>query len=377
MRIGIDARMIANTGIGRYLRNLLRALARVDQHNEYRVWLNAEDAPVVAQDNFQIICLSPPIPVYSLSEHTRLPREIRTHGVDLMHYPNFNLPLYQTPPSVVTIHDLIYYLYPEQCPSRLAHYYARFMLWQAIRQARVLITVSEHSKQDLIRHFRFAADKIQVVFQAADERCGVECSQSDANIEQTYGITRPYILYVGKHHPYKNIKTLLHAYNRDAAVYERFQLVIAGKREDRRSDLYRLAQTLHADASVVFTGFVAENELFTLYRRARLFVFPSCYEGFGLPPLEAMACGAPVVTSNAASLPEVVGEAAIQADPFDVPAFADAMRHILLNPDVWQHYRRKGLERARTFSWDTAAKHLLTIYEQVGQTHKRRSNYKD
>lgn len=381
MRIGLDARMIDNTGIGRYLRNLLVHLARIDVHNEYIVFINPENSRVVQQANVRFVPLKLRVPLYSLREQWWLPYEIRRWPLDLIHYPNFDMPLVPLYPSVVTIHDLIYYLYPDQCPSRAAHYYARFMLRHAARHARMLITDSEYSKQDLMRHFQVPAEKIQVVFPAADEQCrcrdALQCvspgtmpRDPDATHRvsttlQKYGITQPYILYVGKHHPYKNIKTLIQAYSRHPEIYTSFQLVIAGKRDDRRNDLYAEAQTLPCKDSIRFTDFVPEPDLFELYRQARLFVFPSLYEGFGLPPLEAMACGVPVISSNAASLPEVVGDAGIQVDPLDVQGLADAMRRVLMDQTLWETLKQKGLQRAQQFSWDTAARQLLRVYEGV------------
>ncbi len=366
MRIGIDARMIDNTGIGRYLRNLLIHLARIDSHNEYIVFINADNSPAVTQENFRFVPLTIPVPLYSLREQYWLPLQIRKWDVDFMHYPNFDIPLIRSYPSIVTIHDLIYYLYPDQCPSKAAHYYARFMLQYVTKHAHVLITDSEYSKQDLIKYFHTPDEKIHVILPAADEKCWSHSTERiQINIEEKYGIEQPYILYVGKHHPYKNISTLLQAYNTHREMYEEFQLVIAGKRDNRRKDLYITARTLDSGKYIVFTDFVPEEELFELYRRARLFVFPSLYEGFGLPPLEAMACGVPVIASNAASLPEVVGDAAIQVDPLNVREFANAMRTVLTDPERWNTLKQKGLRRAQHFSWETAAKQLLRIYENL------------
>ncbi len=363
MRVGIDARMIDNTGIGRYLRNLLVFLARLDTRNSYIVFINADNSRVVERENVQFVPLKLSVPLYSLREQWWLPVEIRQARLDVMHYPNFDIPLLSPCPSVVTIHDLIYYLYPDQCPSRLAHHYARFMLRQATRKAQVLITDSEYSKQDLINHFQVLPEKIAVIFPAAEQTYyPLESPGLSVKIASRYGITQPYILYVGKHHPYKNVKTLVHAFNIHHELYTRYQLVIAGKKDSRRDALYREAHSLQAGGSVVFTDFVPENDLSELYRHARLFVFPSLYEGFGLPPLEAMACGVPVVTSNAASLPEVVGDAAIQVEPLDVQGMADAMRTVLTDKMLWEDLKHKGLKRAQHFSWDTAARQLLAIY---------------
>ncbi len=365
MRIGIDARMIDNTGIGRYLRNLLVHLARIDTRNSYVVFINAGNSRVVKQDNVQFVPLKLSVPLYSLREQWWLPLEIRKARLDVVHYPNFDIPLLPLYPGIVTIHDLIYYLYPDQCPSRLAHFYARFMLRQATRKARVLITDSEYSKQDLMTHFQVPAEKIEVIFPAAEHQyCPPESSKLSTEIASRYRLTRPYVLYVGKHHPYKNVKTLVHAFNVHHEVYAGHQLVIAGKKDSRREALYREACSLQAGDLIVFTDFVSEDDLFELYRHARVFVFPSLYEGFGLPPLEAMACGVPVITSNAASLPEVVGDAAIQVEPLDVQGMANAMQAVLTDKSLWEDLKHKGLKRAQHFSWDTAAQQLLAIYER-------------
>jgi glycosyltransferase involved in cell wall biosynthesis len=366
MRIGIDARMIDNTGIGRYLRNLLIHLAQIDGDNEYVVFINPNNSRVVTQENFRFVPLTIPVPLYSLREQYWLPLEIRKWNLDFMHYPNFDIPLIRSYPSIVTIHDLIYYLYPDQCPSKVAHYYARFMLRHTTKHARATITDSEYSKQDLINYFHVPDEKIHVILPAADGKCSSHSKEhTHTNIEEKYGILQPYILYVGKHHPYKNINTLLHAYNKYSDIYEQFQLVIAGKRDERRKNLYTTAKNLDSGKSIVFTDFVPEEELFELYQRARLFVFPSLYEGFGLPPLEAMACGVPVITSNAASLPEVVGDAAIQVDPLNVHQLADAIQTVLTNTQLWNTLKQKGIKRSRQFSWGTAARQLLQVYENL------------
>jgi glycosyltransferase involved in cell wall biosynthesis len=367
MRIGIDARMIDNTGIGRYLRNLLIHLARIDTQNEYIISLNKENTQPVTQPNVQFVPLAISVPLYSLREQYWLPFEIRKRRLDLVHYPNFDIPLIQSSPYIVTIHDLIYYLYPDQCPSRLAHYYARFMLRYATKHAHIIITDSHYSKQDLMKYFQIPEHKIQVIFPAAD--ISATHLPERPFHKAKYGIVQPYILYVGKHHPYKNILTLLRAYVADPEIYDRFQLVIAGKRDARRQELYETAERLDPRKKIIFTDFVEEAELFDLYREAHLFVFPSLYEGFGLPPLEAMACGVPVITSNAASLPEVVGDAAILFDPLNVRELAAAMRAVLTNPELWNSLHHKGLQRAQQFSWETAATQLLQIYQSTLRTY--------
>jgi glycosyltransferase involved in cell wall biosynthesis len=355
--------MLDNTGIGRYLRNLLSHLARLDNRNEYVVFVNQANSRVVTPPNFQFVPLRLATPLYSLREQYWLPLELRRWGLDFCHYPNFSLPLFSPCPYLVTIHDLIYYLYPEQCPSLAAHYGARVMMRRAATQARAIITDSEYSKRDVVRHLHVAAERVQVILPAADE--GATSVWRDAAPVSHYGIVQPYILYVGKHHGNKNISTLLRAYVMHPDIYTKFQLVIAGTRDVRRKALYQEAEALDPGKRILFTDFVADVELFDLYRGASLFVFPSLYEGFGLPPLEAMACGVPVITSNAASLPEVVGDAAIQVDPLNAREMAEAMRTVLTDPGLQNTLRQKGIERARQFSWETAARQLLHVYETL------------
>ena len=306
------------------------------------------------------------MPLYSLREQYWLPLEIRRWQPDIMYYPNFDLPIYSLSPYIVTIHDIIYFLYADQCPSRMAHYYARRMLSYTTKHAKVILTDSEHSKQDLQRYFRIPAEKIRVIFPAADERAFP--GEPNSSLLAQYHIVQPYILYVGKHHEYKNVMTLMRAYMTQRDIHQNFQLVIAGKQDSRQKALYEIAAQFDSGKRILFTDFVPDGQLFDLYRGARLFVFPSRYEGFGLPPLEAMACGVPVISSHAASLPEVVGDAAIQVNPDDVSALADAMRSVLTDENLWCTLKYKGLARAQQFSWETAARQLLKVYEDVVET---------
>ena len=367
MRIGIDARMLGNTGIGRYLRNLLIQLATLDAPHEYVVFLQPNEELPIQQERLIPVHLSAWTPIYSVKEQYHLPLEIRKQRIDLMHYPNFNVPLVSCCPYVVTIHDLIYYLYPEECPSIAAHYYARFMLNYAIRHARAILTVSEHSQRDLQRVFHAPPEKIRVIPNGADELCHCPPTNAADTLKERYGIKGRYVFYVGKHHGYKNITTLVQAFMTHQEVYQQTQLVIAGKRDQRRYELYDLAARLDPGGRIIFTDFVEDDGLFDLYRGASLFVFPSLYEGFGLPPLEAMACGVPVICSNAASLPEVVGDAAILADPLNIHEMADAMRVVLTDAALHRSLQVKGHAQTRRFSWEHAARDLLQGYNDAGK----------
>ncbi len=371
MRIGIDARMLGNTGIGRYLRNLLIHLAHIDAPHDYVLFLQPGEMLPIQQDNFIPVHLPAWTPIYSIKEQYRLPIEIRKQQIDLMHYPNFNVPMIPSCPYVVTIHDLIYYLYPEECPSKIAHYYAQYMLGYAAKYARAILTVSEHSRKDLTRFFHVSPDNIYVIPNGADEQCQQpeQANTHDSRemaLKRRYGIEGRYSFYVGKHHGYKNITTLAQAFMTHQEVYQQTQLVIAGKRDSRRHELYDLAARLDPGGRIIFTDFVEDDGLFDLYRGASLFVFPSLYEGFGLPPLEAMACGVPVICSNAASLPEVVGDAAILVDPLNIREMADAMRSVLTDANLYRSLQEKGYAQAQCFSWERAARELLHVYSEAG-----------
>lgn len=368
MRIGIDARMLGNTGIGRYLRNLLIQLAKLDAPHEYVVFLQPNETLPIRQEHVISVHLPVWTPIYSVKEQYRLPLEIRKQRIDLMHYPNFNVPLASGCPFVVTIHDLIYNLYPEECPSKIAHLYARFMMKHAMKRAKIVVTDSEYSKRDLMRYFHLTEKKIRVILIGADELCehserANTMNAAELALKPRYGIEGRYIFYVGKHHGYKNIATLVQAFMTHQEVYQQTQLVIAGKRDPRRHELYDLAACLDPDGRIIFTDFVEDEGLFDLYRGASLFVFPSLYEGFGLPPLEAMACGVPVICSNAASLPEVVGDAAILVDPLNIREMADAMRAVLLDAELHRSLQAKGYAQTRQFSWERAARQLVEVYQ--------------
>jgi glycosyltransferase involved in cell wall biosynthesis len=242
------------------------------------------------------------------------------------------------------------------------------MIGYATRRAQAIITDSECSKRDLMKYFQVPESKIHVIFPAVENPkmiAGTATNHSQTAILEKYGTRQPYILYVGKHHPYKNIHTLVQAYTIHPEVYNHFRLVIGGKQEPRRKTLYETAWKLDQNQHIRFTDFIPDEDLAALYLGASLFVFPSCYEGFGLPPLEAMACGVPTITSNASSLPEVAGDAAIQIDPNDVQGLADAMRAVLTKPALAHSLREKGLKQAQRFSWEHAALQHRQLYEYL------------
>ncbi|MEK7679102.1 MAG: glycosyltransferase family 1 protein, partial [Deltaproteobacteria bacterium] len=289
MKVAIDGRMISYTGIGRYIKCLIEGLANIDTVNRYAVLLNGSDlCRLENKGNIEISSPKRPIPVYSAGEHTNLPFEIKGLGADIVHYPSFNMPLISPAPAVVTIHDLIYYIYRSSCPGMLAHMYAKLIFNIAARAAEKVITVSEHSKRDIVNLLGIRPDKVTVIHNGVSGSFR-PCEDAEARdrVMKRYGIDAGYILYVGNHAGHKNIGSLIRAYTLLSSRLRSYKLVIAGKVDKRRQRLYGLPEELGVKDRAAFIGAVDEADLPCLYSSASLFVFPSLYEGFGLPPLEA------------------------------------------------------------------------------------------
>jgi glycosyltransferase involved in cell wall biosynthesis len=272
-----------------------------------------------------------------------------------------------TCPYVVTIHDCIHLRFPQYLPNRRSLLYARAVMRMAARRARRVLTVSEASKQDILHYLHVAADKVEVVYNALDERLATPPTGEDIDqVRQRYLLNAPFILYTGNIKPHKNIDRLIEAYALlRTRGFEDVKLLIIGEEVSKYPNLRRLVHRFHLHPHVRFFGYVPDATLAALYRLAAVFVFPSLYEGFGLPPLEAMAAGAPVITSNVSSLPEVVGDAAIRIDPTDAGAIADAMARVLGDRALREDLVRRGEARVRAFSWERSVARIAAIYDEV------------
>lgn len=291
--------------------------------------------------------------------------QARRLGLDLVHDPTGAMPLLLArTPRVLTIHDAIPYIYP-QTSTRLDWLIYRLWLPLAVRAASAIITVSAQSRKDILTHLPVEPERVVAIPEAADRRFRPVPPAEVEPVLRQYGLERPYILYVGALESRKNLPRLLEAYARLRTWSDRWRLVIVGARKWKSSPIFATVQALGLEPHVTFTGYVADEHLPALYSGADLFAFPSLYEGFGLPVLEAMACGAPVVTSNTSSLPEVTGDAALLVDPTDVAQLADAMCLVLSQPALAAELRAKGLARAVQFSWERTARETLSVYEHV------------
>ncbi len=367
MRIAIDARKLRDYGIGTYVRNLLRHLSRIDSKTEYVLFCRAEDCGAVEElgENFRAVPEN--ARPYSASEQLRIPMDLRREGIDLFHAPHYVLPPLTPCKSVVTIHDCIHLRFPQYLPNRFAYAYARSSLWFATHRSNRVLTVSEASKRDILRYFRVPERKIDVIYNAIDERFGEPPAPEEIErVRDRYQLNAPYVLYAGNIKPHKNLERLIEAFHMlRRGDLEHVKMLIIGDEISKYATLRRAVHRYKLHKHVRFFGFVPDKTLAVLYRLARAFVFPSLYEGFGLPPLEAMASGTPVITSNLSSLPEVVGDAALLIDPYDADAIADAMRRVLLDSDLRDDLRQRGLRRVGEFSWDRSVRRVREIYEEV------------
>jgi glycosyltransferase involved in cell wall biosynthesis len=368
MRVAIDARKLHDFGIGTYIRNLLRHLARLDHNTEYVLLCQQNDLGVAEQlgENFRTVL--EPSPNYSIKEQVHVPMVLNREHPDVYHAPHYVLPPAIRCRSVVTIHDCIHLMFPQYLPNRAAYFYAKAAMWMAAHRSDCILTVSEASKRDILHFFNVPPEKIMVVYNAIDERFWREPPAEDvARVRERYQLDHGFVLYAGNIKPHKNLVRLIEAFDELRHTgFEDLKLLIIGDEISRLPALRRAVHKYKLHKHVRFLGFVPDDTLAILYRLAAVFVFPSLYEGFGLPPLEAMACGTPVVTSNVSSLPEITGDAAVLVDPYEVSSIVEGVRRVLTDPALAADLRRKGVIRAREFSWERSVARTRELYGQVG-----------
>jgi len=368
VRIGIDARKLHDFGIGTYIRNLLRQLARMDRQTEFVILCRPEDRETLAAlgENFRAVVET--AGNYSVAEQLAIPLALVREGVTLFHAPHYVLPPLVRCTSVVTIHDCIHLMFPQYLPNRFAYLYARSSIRLAARRATRIMTVSESSKRDILKFVDTEPDKIDVIYNAYDDRFAIDPREEDVvRVRERYQLESEFVLYAGNVKPHKNLERLIDAFHlvRKRGL-EQLKLVLIGDEISKYTALRRAVHHHQLHKYVRFLGYLPEETLAVMYRLAGVFVFPSLYEGFGLPPLEAMASGTPVVTSNVSSLPEVAGDAALLVDPYDPGAIADAIYQVLTDERLRRDLRRKGVARAGMFSWEQSVRRIRAIYGEVG-----------
>jgi glycosyltransferase involved in cell wall biosynthesis len=374
-RIGIDARKLGDYGIGDYIWNLLVQLSRLDPVNRYVLFhqapLSGPHPGLPPAFPPGALWSSPPqwirddAPKYSLREQVSLPWLSWRHGLDLLHCPHYVTPLVRPCPLVVTIHDIIQVVLARNF-SPIARAYARFMLRRAVSGARRIITVSEGSRRDLIERLGAHPDRITVIPNGLPEDAvPVRDPARLAAVRARHGIAGQYLLFVGNvRMRHKNVVTLLRAFR---LLRERrrdgLTLVLAGGAGSAGAELMEAAGPAWPD--VRMTGFVERADLPALYSGAEVFVWPSLYEGFGFPPLEAMACGTPVVSSAAPVMPEVLGDAALFVPPLEPEAYASAIQRVLEDGGLRASLIARGTAQAARYTWADAARRTLAVYGEA------------
>jgi glycosyltransferase involved in cell wall biosynthesis len=347
----------------------VRHLARIDHETTYFLFCDDADEATLRDLAENFVPVVDTSPGYSVREHFSLPQKIRRLGADLLHSPHYVVPLLCPKPSVVTIHDCIHLLFPQYLPNRMALTYARFMLRNAVHRSAAILTVSDASRRDILRFYpEVDPDRIQVVPNAIDEAILEEPGEEERErVMERYQLRGRYVLYAGNIKPHKNVERLIAAFGilKQRPGHEDVKLMIIGDEVNRYGSLRRSVEAAGVRQDVRFFGFVPDHTLSALYRMASVFAFPSLYEGFGLPPLEAMACGTPVVTSKISSLPEVVGDAALLVDPYDVEDIANALVRVLDDETLRADLVARGRERVSHFSWERSAKAIHECYMKV------------
>ncbi|MDQ3250670.1 MAG: glycosyltransferase family 4 protein [Chloroflexota bacterium] len=367
MQIGIDARLMYHqpAGISRYTWHLLQALANLNRRDEFLIFQHRKHRQnLIAQSNFRRSTLF--TPAHHRLEQWLLPIELTRYSLDLLHSTDFIPPLHASVPTVITVHDLGFLHWPHFLTADSAAYYGQ--IDRAVKHARHIIVPSEHTKKDLIRQVGASDDKVSVIYEAADptfQPLPLEATRRE--VQAQYHLPAGYILFVGTIEPRKNVNGLLHAFHHLRHKYNMTDigLVIAGGHGWLYEDTLELVDKLDLKQSTFFLGRISDEQLRKLYVGARCHIHAAHYEGFGLPPLEAMACGTPTIVSNTSSLPEVVGDAALLVDPNNAEEIAVAIHRLLIDNDLHAELCAKGLQRARCFSWETAARHTQEVYHKA------------
>lgn len=395
MRIGIDARFygpIGGGGLGRYIKEVIDNLELIDHKNEYIVFLRRENWEDYKPRNPNFRKVLAPFRWYSWGEQIMMPIIIWKERVDLMHFPHFNFPLFYFGDFVMTIHDLILFKFPSKKSTTLSPLYFKFkyliyklVIWRALKKSRKIIVPSEFVKRDILAHFKISNDKIIVIYEGvtridrinsfgANESLKTVDKEADKIYKIGYNkngeidfLNDNYILYVGNAYPHKNLEKFIDAFslvlkNND---FSKLKLVLVGVKNYFYCRVMKYVNNSHSQIAknIIFWGYAMDKELESLYKYAKIYVFPSLEEGFGLPPLEAMSYGVPVVSSNSSCLPEILGDAVSYFNANDVNNMAKKIMEILLDEKLRNELIKKGYQRIKLFDWKNNAMETLKIYK--------------
>jgi glycosyltransferase involved in cell wall biosynthesis len=374
VKVGVDIRRATEFGVGTYTRNIVRALSRIDHSNEYFLIGSPQTAAEIGDlpANFTSIAL------LELDDTTKGHFEFRAtvkrRGCDVVHIPQlFWVPRNLPCPYVITVHDVVEHMYRAHDRSSLRRSLHFQLTRHVLKKAGRILAVSKFTKSEIEKLFGIAGRHIEVVYNAIDERFlrGHATEADQQVLEERYLVTYPFLLYAGRISPHKNLVRIIQAFAalkaelEKQAKYPDLKLIIIGDELSKHPDLRRTAIRSGVQNDVRFMGFVPIEMLRLFYDAAKVFVFPSLFEGFGLQPLEAMAHGTPVVTSNTSSLPEVIGQAAVLVNPENVFEIMRALHRVLLDQSVRDKIRQRGYEQVKKYSWDASAQRILEVYDEI------------
>lgn len=354
MNIGIDVRKLRDYGIGAHIQNVVLHAAKQDLADRFFLYCDPRDR---GKDNGHLMWIAEPSEKYSLKEHFTLARKASRQGIDLFHSPHFTLPMWLECKSIVTIHDLIHLKFREYFPIWKVKA-AEVVLKKALRKADIVITVSRTSRNDILNFFPEAEGKIEVLYNRLSEEWSEPAPPFNL---KALGIEKEFLLYVGNFKKHKDIRTLLDAFQRIEAGP---QLVLVGNTAGEDTELY---EKIFANPRVRLLGYAEGSLLRALYSNAMLFIFPSLYEGFGYPPLEAMACGAPVLSSDAPALKEVLADGADYFPAGNTEALAEKISFLIQDSVRLKTFSEIGRKRAREFQTEVSPHHLLNIYKRLSR----------
>lgn len=369
MRIIIDGRMFQESGIGRYIRNLINHLQVIDNANEYFVLhLKPDYDKINYGKNFHKVLAN--FRWYGIDEQVKLPALIESIKPDLVHFPHFNIPVFYKGKFVVTIHDLIHQHFSMQRATTHGQLIYKFkqlgykkVFTEALKKSKKILVPSNFVKNQLVSDWKVNSAKIIVTYEAVDDKIFKLNDSRKNNVNQVlmkFGIKNPYLFYVGNAHPHKNVEGLIKTFLMLKTDYPDLQLVLAG------NDHYfwQRIKKEFANQGIIYTGFISDEELVILYQKAQCFVLPSFEEGFGIPLLEAFACSCPVVSSNAGSLPEVGGNGCLYFDPRDPADMERKISSLLKDDKLRGQLKTNGLKRCKEFSWKKLAEETLEVYRE-------------
>jgi glycosyltransferase involved in cell wall biosynthesis len=371
-RIGIDARFFGSVGkgLGRYTQKLIENLEKISTigEDQYFIFLRKENFDEYQPKNVNFQKVLSDYRWYTISEQLNMPHILNSYKLDLVHFPHFNVPVLYRGKFVVTIHDLILIHFPTVRNStrhsfwyRLKYLAYKMVIKSAIRRSEKVVAVSEFTKKDILEHYRILNDKIKVIYEAAE---GFTPVIDQDEVLLRYGIIKPYILYVGNAYPHKNLEALVSVFKEIKKIKKDLNLVLVGK-----EDFFylRLKDRVKRNniKGVIFTGFVDDKDMDAVYRSSELYVFPSLYEGFGLPALEAMAKGVPVACSGHPCMREILGDSAYYFNGKKEKNMAGAIMNVLNDEKIKKELSEKGYQRVKKFSWDKMAEETLILYEEL------------